>query len=157
VSDQGKRACHYLYDGLYCRELSTGKLDSLTLIDLHSLRGFRWGRNDELFLLITKTEVLLVDFVQHVIRKLAASEGVRYCEFLPGGSRVYAYDKGASLYDLETGTVFEIFDKKTEVGGVFPVPNRADRFITGKEIRDHRDLYWIDVKPSGVGKSGSGK
>jgi hypothetical protein len=65
--------------------------------------------------------------------------------FPPGGTRVYAYDRGSYLLDVLAGTSIEPFPKDIEVGGFVPIPGRADRFLTGREIKSWRDYYWIDL------------
>jgi hypothetical protein len=145
VSAAGKRVCYWIDAYLYCRELATAKIDTFDSVKVGRLA---WERADNLMLAPTKSDVIIADFDRHTIRKVVSVEAIRFFNFLPGASRVYLYDKGANLFDLDTGVSFEIFDKKEEVVGFAVVPNRMDRFLSGKFTKSDRDPHWIDVKPS---------
>ncbi len=154
VTPAGKRICFGNSGRLSCYDLTTKTVDKLGTIDAARLD---WEKSDELMLGATRDGIFTVDFTERSMRKVSGLDGIRYWRFFPGGSRVYVYDKGARVLDLDTKSSIEIYPKKTEVGGFVPVPGRIDRFMTGNEVGPSRVHYWIDVTPPSSKPDAKGK
>jgi hypothetical protein len=142
VTPEGKRICYGNSGVLSCVDVATGQVDTLGSLDAARLD---WANGDKLMLGAARSEIVVADFGERTIRRVSDLTGIRYWRFLPGGNRIYVYNKGSRLFDLKGGISIEIYGKKTEVGGFVPVPGRDDRFVTGNEVGSGRSLYWIDV------------
>jgi len=145
VSPAGKRICYGSNGRLSCYQLDTKTVDTLGSLDPARLD---WEQNDQLMLGASRSEIFTLNFADRTTRKLIDLEGIRYWRFFPGGTRVYVYQMGSKVLDLETSSSIEIYGKKVEVGGFVPVPGRTDRFMTGNEVGSSRVHYWVDVTSS---------
>jgi hypothetical protein len=142
VSPGGKRICFGNSGRLSCYDIGAQKVDSLGSFDAARLD---WEQNDQLMLGALNSELFVVNFGDRSMRKVRDTKDIRYWRFFPGGKRVYVYDRGSTLLDLQAGMSIEIYPKKTEVGGFVPVPGRDDKFMTGNEVGANRNYYWIEV------------
>jgi DNA-binding beta-propeller fold protein YncE len=148
VSAAGKRICYGQAGLVTCIDAATGATDAF--------RGdpgrLVWGDGDNKVIVEEGRALYIANFRDHSMRKLIDTTDIRYWRFFPSGNRVYVYDKGSRVLDLEKGVWIEVYSKRTEVGGFTPVPGRDDRFMTGNEIGPTRVHYWIDLVQPAVKK-----
>jgi hypothetical protein len=148
VSRNGGRCCFAVMEELFCQDLATGRMDHLEHIGPEQLD---WGHDDQLMLGATQSDLVMVDFTRRSIRKVATLGRYRFFRFLPGGTRIYLYNAGASLLDLQDRTRTEIYGPKTTVTNFALVPGRSDIFMTTIEAGEKTGAYWIEV-PSAAGE-----
>jgi hypothetical protein len=93
------------------------------------------------------SKIGVVDFETRTIT-LVPRAGRQWWRFLAGGQRI-AGDGGSSsamVYDLDAGWKSSVGDARSEWEGLYPAPDRSDRFVVGRERGGTRDLYLVTIE-----------
>ncbi len=133
--------------GLRCMQIAKNDARAIEIprLDVYTLV---WDETSPRFVTASfrYDDIEVVDLAARTVRRIDLGDAdVRYLGFLPGGKRVYVYDKGAWIIDVDSGRAVEVFPKTVEAGGFVPVPGRDDRFFMGNELGSARNFLSVEL------------